>query len=538
MKKSAWMIISLAILVAMAITAYFGANHMIDSIYEFRSPISATPPQPGQPVTSPASEKVVLVLIDALRFDTSNDPDVMPFLNQLRSIGAYAAMHSQTPSYSAPGYSTLLIGAWPYMHDGPAFNLEYDDIPVWTQDNLVSAAHRNGVTTGISAFNWFEKLVPQNSVDLSFYTPGEDNSADEEVVVAAISWLEEPGDQFILIHIDQVDYAGHHEGGAAGQGWRDAAQRADKLLERIASKLDLQKDTIIVLSDHGQIDPGGHGGHEAVTLLEPFVMAGNAIIPGNYPDMQMVDVAPTIAALLGANFPASSTGRVLSDMLALPPDVLSQYQTMEEGVHSNVASLYSSAIGISFAPGDTMESLRDSRLARERSMRLPVVILLLLLPPLLMIVNKVRNAKFWLAGAVIAFLGFQIRYALIDGRHYSFSAILDPTELIIYCAITALTTTFIGFIVAALVGKPRHSSVWDAAGFVLGFSFTAIYIWLVPFGWSFWVNGFTPTWTLPQLDSYFWGLLSLVVVIITAVTGILITILYPLLTRLRRKTRV
>jgi hypothetical protein len=50
------------------------------------------------------------------------------------------------------------------------------------------------------------------------------------------------------------------------------------------------------------------------------------------------------------------------------------------------------------------------------------------------------------------------------------------------------------------------------------------------------LNGFTPAWTLQQLDAYFWGLLSLVMIIITAITGLLITIMYPLILRLGRKT--
>ena len=51
----------------------------------------------------------------------------MPILNQLRVQGASAMMHSQVPSYSSPGYSTILTGAWPYLNDGPVFNLDYED---------------------------------------------------------------------------------------------------------------------------------------------------------------------------------------------------------------------------------------------------------------------------------------------------------------------------------------------------------------------------------------------------------------------------
>ena len=198
----------------------------------------------------------------------------MPFLNQLRQNAAWATMHSQTPSYSSPGYTVLLTGAWPQIHDGPALNLEYEEIPTWTQDNLFSAAHRAGLKTAISAFNWFEKLVPQNAVDASFYTAGEDQHADRQVVDAALPWFQSGDYQLILIHLDQVDYAGHHEGGPIGEGWRAAANRADQLLQEIAAQLDLTQDTLLVLSDHGQIDRGGHGGQDPITLVEPFVLAG------------------------------------------------------------------------------------------------------------------------------------------------------------------------------------------------------------------------------------------------------------------------
>ena len=36
---------------------------------------------------------------------------------------------------------------------------------------------------------------------------------------AALPWLENNEAQFVLIHIDQVDYAGHHEGGAQSSNW-------------------------------------------------------------------------------------------------------------------------------------------------------------------------------------------------------------------------------------------------------------------------------------------------------------------------------
>jgi len=39
-------------------------------------------------------------------------------------------------------------------------------------------------------------------------------------------------------------------------------------------------------------------------------------------------------------------------------------------------------------------------------------------------------------------------------------------------------------------------------------------------------------WTLPRLDAYFIGLLSMVIIIIVSITGLLITLVYSLLSRL------
>jgi hypothetical protein len=52
------------------------------------------------------------------------------------------------------------------------------------------------------------------------------------VIDAALPWLSEDY-QLVLIHIDQVDYAGHHEGGVRSSNWDAAASRADALLAEI-----------------------------------------------------------------------------------------------------------------------------------------------------------------------------------------------------------------------------------------------------------------------------------------------------------------
>ena len=345
MKNSLKLIIRLVLALALGVGAIFLALELMDNLYEYRSPISEDKLVPGRSFGDPMGERVVFVLIDALRYDTTQKTEVMPFLNQLRTQGASATMHSQTPSYSSPGYGTLLTGAWPYLHDAPAFNLDYEDFYPFTQDNIFSSAKRHGLRTAASGYYWFEKLIPADALDIGFFTPEEDHEADRQVVDASIPWLESDQYDLIFIHLDQVDYAGHHEGGPQGDGWDQAANRVDSLLAEIVAELDLSKDVLVICSDHGQIDQGGHGGHDPITMIEPFIMVGSRIKPGVYDDMLMVDVAPTLAALLGTNLPASTQGRVLTEMINMPRSTLNDLKNETARQQSQLLATYATAIG-------------------------------------------------------------------------------------------------------------------------------------------------------------------------------------------------
>ncbi len=215
-----------------------------------------------------------------------------------------------------------------------------------TQETIFSISKAANLTTAISAYYWFEELVPQEQVDLSFYTPGEDSEADRAVVDAALPWLKDSSINLLLIHLDQIDYAGHYEGGGVSIGWDEAASRSDQLLAELAATIDLSTTTLLVFSDHGHIDAGGHGGHDEITLQEPFVAAGLGIIPGKYDDIQMVDLAPTIAILLGTSLPSSSEGKPLVDMLALTDEQRQTINVLHDIQQKELIETYASALGM------------------------------------------------------------------------------------------------------------------------------------------------------------------------------------------------
>ena len=509
--------------------AFLWATGLIDSIYTYRSPLKDAPPQPGLALGQPATRRVVFVLIDALRYDTSLKTNVMPVLNRLRAEGASARMNSRPPSFSEPGYSCLLTGAWPDISDGPAVNLDYADIPTWTQDNLFSAVARAGLKTAVSGYNWFERLIPQSAVSESFYTPGEDQAADRAVVDAALPWLAAGQDRLTLIHIDQVDYAGHYEGGPRDPRWDQAASRADSLLGAILANLDLQKDTLLVVSDHGQIDAGGHGGPEAITLVEPFVLVGAGVRPGTYGDVLMVDVAPTLAALLGTNLPASTQGQPLTQLLNLPPATLANLPAATVAQQSQLVNSYAKAIGepvtLPSATGvasyqAALDQVHAARLQAERIPRSLISIVIFVLPLFLILRHRRRTVLWFVGGALIYAALFNLRYAVLDGRTYSLSSATGAADLIIYTAVTAAIALVIAWICAGLgLGMFRQPPL-PAARNAQGLVSMTIYLLLMPVLVHSSLNGATATWTLPEFWSAFLGLLSLIQILVVAAVGL------------------
>ena len=547
MKKSLWLVLGIIGLVVIVGGVGIWAFQMINSIYSFRSPIENTPPAAGEPLGSPITHRLVFVLIDGERLDTSLDAAVMPTLAHLRDIGAYAAMHSQAPSFSEGSYTVLLTGARPYLDDGPAFNADYPDVWTFTQDNLFSDAHRMGLKTAISGYYWFEKLVPQDAVTDHFYTPGEDRYADDDVAAAAMPWLQAGDDQFILIHLDQVDYAGHHEGGAISQAWADASTRVDDIISKIVSTLDLSKDTIFICSDHGHVNAGGHGGADPLALLEPFVIAGAGIKPGNYGDVEMVNVAPTLAAILGTNIPASAQGKVLTEMLNLPAATLDHVVADTRLQQTQLLETYATAIGKPLKKGvdpslttvadfqKVLEGLRSNKLLGER---IPRAILsgLLFAGMVVWFLKFAGKRTGFLALLSVANLALAvIGYGIMTKWIYSFSTLEGQTQMIVFSAGIALVSSVTLWLVYMLTQMAFKAGGLSAAFSSEGVTWSLLLIVSIPVLINVTLNGFLPTWTLPNISVSFIGLLAMLQLVLLSLFGLILIGVSTLVGKLSKK---
>ncbi|MHB8808213.1 MAG: alkaline phosphatase family protein [Anaerolineaceae bacterium] len=530
MIKKYWIYIGMIALLLIAGGGYFGATAIMDSLFEYRSPLAENPPSPAAAGGEALTRRVVIVLVDALREDTALDPEVMPYLNELRQNAAVATMHSQAPSYSAPGWNTILTGAWPDINDSqPANPPDDDSVRTFTQDDIFAAADRAGLKTAVSGFTWFEQMLANSGVDNGFYTPGEDNAADEDVLEAAIPWLESGEYDLVLIHLDQVDYAGHYEGGAASESWKAAAGRVDAMLQTITAALDLEQDTLFVFSDHGQIDRGGHGGHDPITLVEPFVMIGAGVKPGQYADIEMVDIASTVAALLGTSIPASNQGRGLTEMLTLSVEQETVFSEVLLTQQDQLLRDYQVVMGANVTAEKTtnstasaMESMHAQRLNKERLPRLVIAVVLALIPAILLYRKRNRNLGKLFSGAAVSVLVFNLIYAVIMGKSYSLSSLTSATDFIFSTAIYMGISFLIAWCVSMFSLKGLSNTPSSAAQNSLNFTLITLYLLALSILWNFYRNGALITWTLPEFSSMFLGFLAILQSMFVAIFGLLL----------------
>jgi len=261
--------------------------------------------------TSPAvTDHVVLVIIDGLRLDVSRE---LSTINRIRRQGADLVVTTGQPSLSNPAVAVFGSGTWQEVN---GVTTNWHDGAV-TVDNIFACLNRAGLSSVVVAGKGWGDAFGQDIGTLYAYPWSE--GYDVQVTETALHVLQQPP-SLLIVHYSGVDEAGHESGGAS-RHYFEVARDIDDLVGRLAAAIDLERTTLMITSDHGHIDTGGHGGWETEVIRVPLILAGEGVssgvasIQGN-----QTDIAPTIAALLGVPVPAHSGGKILFEALDLTPE--------------------------------------------------------------------------------------------------------------------------------------------------------------------------------------------------------------------------
>ncbi len=532
--------------------AYLWLLHAQASLETYRSPIRVQPSQAGHQ-TAPIATQVVVVLIDGLRTDAMA---AMPTLALLQRQGASAQAIARPPTYSQPTWATIVTGAWPEINGAPLLNVPESQLGPLPVDHIFATARRAGLSTALAGSSWWAKMIPRDMLDAQFFVDGFDATADQQVADTALRFLRNFHPNFTLVYFGNVDTVGE-QAGATSRAYREAALRVDDHLRDILQVLDLHHAVLMVVADHGQIDRGGHGGGEHQVVRTPFVAVGDAIVPGSYGTIAQTDIAPTIAAILGAPMPRLSQGAIRFDMLRCDEVKQAETQVEEALQHQEYGNLYLHSIGqgslSETAQGDVAVAVsslevsnfesafrlghmateridaevtrgRQRRIQRDRSLRFPVAATFVGVPLLTVLLRGGRRGRWLLVCAAITLLAYHGLY-LQQGQVYSFSGLTGLVPFVEQTAQRMLVASAVGMLL--IVWRLMHDGEGSALGVIqtsLGYSLLVVYLLGCQAAVAFWLNGLRFTWYVPNMGAAFWLLAALVQVLLAAAAGLLMPI--------------
>ena len=335
-----WAVVILIPVLLVGISLYAQKLTMVewDKVVKYQSPYLYSLP-PGK-TSPPLSSQVVVVVVDGLRVDMSRQ---LSSYNKLRQLGAGFTATTGQPSLSDPGAAVIASGTYHEIH-GVTTNWYEGLLKV---DSIVAAAKRAGLRTGVAGGKGYQQLHGSN-IDVGKFFDWYDadpqrydsdvEKASKELAAA------DPKVNFFFVHYSATDNEAHAHGGVSPE-YTKAAQDIDKHILNFLTSIDLTKTTVILTADHGHIDTGGHGGWESVVTQVPLVMAGPGIRPGRYGTVGQGDIAPTVAALLGAPIPAHATGRVLDEALNGSDEVMASILAKEAEQKQAFYSMYLKTVG-------------------------------------------------------------------------------------------------------------------------------------------------------------------------------------------------
>jgi predicted AlkP superfamily pyrophosphatase or phosphodiesterase len=258
--------------------------------------------------------KVILVLSDALRYDTARSQ--MGYLGHLveSSQASLYRVTGELPSMSRPMYETVHSGL-PASEHGITSNYV---VRRSTQPNVFQAVVEAGGVTAAAAYCWFSELynrapydrVEDREVDDPalliqhgrFYS--QDDYPDVELFACAAMLARRFSPDYLLVHPMGMDYVGEQYGSDSAQ-YRKQAILQDILLASLVPEWLGRGYSVLVTGDHGIDQDGAHGGTTADMRHVPlFVIRPAAGGLGDSGEtLSMLQVAPTVLALLGLPIP-------------------------------------------------------------------------------------------------------------------------------------------------------------------------------------------------------------------------------------------
>ncbi|MCX7951829.1 MAG: alkaline phosphatase family protein [Clostridiales bacterium] len=256
-----------------------------------------------------SNDKICLIIIDGLRLDTISS---MPFIKNLidSNIASFSISKAEKPTLSRPGYMRILTGS-PTNINGIFSNIQHIPSPILGISDL---ALYKKLKTSLCGYFWVYELFP-----FTFHNKNIYYIRDGKTFSDSMNILSKYSPDFFIIHPMSVDNAGHKFGGYSNE-YKNEAIKIDYEISKLYKTLIDNNYSIIITSDHGHLNFGGHELYHETTFLTPFVFINSSHKKVNIPFyIDQIDIAPTICDLLGIPKTLYMTGNSFIDNNNIEP---------------------------------------------------------------------------------------------------------------------------------------------------------------------------------------------------------------------------
>ncbi|MCK5298870.1 MAG: alkaline phosphatase, partial [Candidatus Heimdallarchaeota archaeon] len=295
-----------------ALTTQFDLNNKHNIVSELE-----VVPQIGTPTA--ITDQVLIFFVDGMRYDKMLEANT-PNMDSLMANGTtFSNYHVILPSYSRVNYAAFSTGSSTNMTN--VFANGYDDeLEIPTLYSLITGNDLN--KSLITDEGGWAKFLGKDS-DVVVYPDTVSHSFEEGLDVKNAALATIPGNfsNIQFIGFDDVDAAGH-DFGAASSTYIQMIENTDSYIGEILDLYDslgqLNNTTIVLFSDHGHEDIGGHGGETNYQTHGSFIFAGKGVTSKGLISDKLVrinSITPTLLSMLGISLAPTMNGPVLFDFI-------------------------------------------------------------------------------------------------------------------------------------------------------------------------------------------------------------------------------
>ena len=301
------------ILAALAIAAALGAVAARSFARRLPRYPERAPREPAAAPPAALARRVYVIVVDGCNRERLWQADA-PVMDRLAREGSeYLAVDPAYPARTVVCFSSMLTGATPAEHGmrsnfAPRLGVRRESVfdvleRVGRRGRLVGIAHLLD-PFGDEVVRSVTSVQPTSEIDRSLAAEGR-RVVDEE----------DP--DLLVLQLLAADQLGHVRG-VRSREYLDQLAQTDRHVGDFLAFLEergrLEGATVILMADHGQgRGIGGHGHLDWGERPVPFVVWGEGAVPGaiSHEPRSVLELAPTIARLLGVPQPEAARGRPL-----------------------------------------------------------------------------------------------------------------------------------------------------------------------------------------------------------------------------------